>query len=284
MNDTCTEETLLFQLISGLHASINMHVSNHFIDFKLNSSYTFPNHNRYHAAIGTHPDRVKNLFFLYAVVLRAINRAEPIIRSFEYETQLDKQLDSDTHKYANELMDITLKNCEEPFKEGQLFKGDPLQQEILLKEIQTKFYNISRILDCVSCEKCMLNGKLQIKGLGGALKLLFTKSPEQARQTQISRTELIVNIHYPLIIFLQALVNLLYKLSESLTYYEKFLDQEKAYYNKFYYGRWIVAAVIVRFVHQVVDLKEEEKKKMAVEDNKAKDGPKGEKKNRLKKD
>jgi ERO1-like protein alpha len=90
MNDTCTEETLLFQLISGLHASINMHVSNHFIDFKLNSSYTFPNHNRYHAAIGTHPDRVKNLFFLYAVVLRAINRAEPIIRSFEYETQLDK--------------------------------------------------------------------------------------------------------------------------------------------------------------------------------------------------
>jgi hypothetical protein len=62
-----------------------------------------------------------------------------------------------------------------------LFKGDPLQQEILLKEIQTKFYNISRILDCVSCEKCMLNGKLQIKGLGGALKLLFTKSPEQAR-------------------------------------------------------------------------------------------------------
>ena len=48
------------------------------------------------------------------------------------------------------------------------------QNEILLKEIQTKFYNISRILDCVNCEKCRLNGKLQLKGLGTALKLLFT--------------------------------------------------------------------------------------------------------------
>jgi hypothetical protein len=52
-------------------------------------------------------------------------------------------------------------------------------QAMLLKEIQQKFYNISRILDCVSCEKCRLNGKVQIKGLGSAMKLLFS-SPKTA--------------------------------------------------------------------------------------------------------
>jgi hypothetical protein len=75
-------------------------------------------------------------------------------------------------------------------------------------------------------------------------------------------------------------VNLLYKLSESLIYYENFLNQEKSYYQKFYYGRWIVLAVIVRFINQVVDKLVEEQNKNKKEEaqkkkeDKAKDGPK----------
>ena len=79
-----------------MHTSINMHVASNFIDFKVNSSYTYPNHERYIEAIGNYPERIKNLFFLYAVTLRAINRAEPILRSYEYETNLDTQLDGKT--------------------------------------------------------------------------------------------------------------------------------------------------------------------------------------------
>lgn len=75
-----------------------------------------------------------------------------------------------------------------------MFKGrDALHTEITLRDIQTRFFNISRILDCVSCEKCRLNGKLQIKGLGTALKLLFTKSQSEARQMTLRRLELIVS-------------------------------------------------------------------------------------------
>ena len=33
---------------------------------------------------------------------------------------------------------------------------------------------MSRIMDCVSCEKCRLWGKIQITGLGTALKILFS--------------------------------------------------------------------------------------------------------------
>lgn len=163
VSNTCTGETLLYQLVSGLHTSINMHVTTHFADVKSKDNKTFQNHDRYHSVIGTHPDRLKNLFFLYAAVLRAVNRVEPILRDYEYQTQVDPEMDKETPMIAAQLLNITITNCEEPFKEGQIFKGDnddAFMQEMMLKEIQKKFFNISRILDCVSCEKCRLNGKL----------------------------------------------------------------------------------------------------------------------------
>jgi len=90
--DTCTEETLLYQLVSGLHTSINMHVASNYI--YLGENQTYPNHTKYFTSIGEHKDRVKNLFFLYSVVLRAINRIEPLLRSYQYETLLDPITDN----------------------------------------------------------------------------------------------------------------------------------------------------------------------------------------------
>lgn len=89
--NTCTEETLLYQLVSGLHTSINMHVASNYKETangKLEANYEMflKNH-------GQQPDRLKNLFFLYAVILRAINRAEPILKSYDFETQIDAKLD-----------------------------------------------------------------------------------------------------------------------------------------------------------------------------------------------
>jgi len=43
----------------------------------------------------------------------------------------------------------------------------------MLTDIQHRFYNISRIMDCVSCDKCRLNGKVQTRGLANTLKVLF---------------------------------------------------------------------------------------------------------------
>jgi hypothetical protein len=63
-------------------------------------------------------------------------------------------------------------NCPETFDERVAFRGAdaPLRRE----QLRTRFYNISRILDCVGCEKCRLWGKVQVMGLGTALKVLFT--------------------------------------------------------------------------------------------------------------
>lgn len=44
----------------------------------------------------------------------------------------------------------------------------------LKNEFREKFRNISKIMDCVGCDKCRLWGKLQIQGMGTALKILFS--------------------------------------------------------------------------------------------------------------
>ena len=62
--------------------------------------------------------------------------------------------------------------CQDPFNEEKFFQIE--NREEAMKEIKSKFFNISKILDCISCEKCRLNGKVQIKGLGTAMKILFS--------------------------------------------------------------------------------------------------------------
>lgn len=57
--------------MSGLHASVNMHVSTHYIDE--NSVEHFKNHSMYYDAIGKYPERIKNIHFVYAIVVRALN-------------------------------------------------------------------------------------------------------------------------------------------------------------------------------------------------------------------
>jgi hypothetical protein len=67
---------------------------------------------------------------------------------------------------------------------------------------------ISAIMDCVGCEKCRLWGKLQVLGLGTALKILFSVDGDNNlnQPLQLQRNEVI------------ALFNLLNRLSESVKF------------------------------------------------------------------
>jgi hypothetical protein len=49
-----------------------------------------------------------------------------------------------------------------PFDEGRLWKGE--QGAALKRQLQATFQNITRVMDCVGCEKCKLWGKLQTLG------------------------------------------------------------------------------------------------------------------------
>lgn len=71
------------------------------------------------------------------------------------------------------LIQIYFRSFPDHFNESVMFTGG--SEALLLKDqFKQHFRNISRIMDCVGCDKCKLWGKLQIHGLGTALKILFS--------------------------------------------------------------------------------------------------------------
>ncbi len=67
-------------------------------------------------------------------------------------------------------MPPSLTECILPCHSAQVVSNDPGDGDIgpmeLKEQFMHKFQNISRIMDCVGCEKCKLWGKLEVLGIG----------------------------------------------------------------------------------------------------------------------
>lgn len=120
------------------------------------------------------------MYFVYALVVRAVNRVHEQLLFNNYTTGLCEQNDQLTLIYMTSLLAKTIGQCSDSFNETQFFSNedDSFNQNLLLNEIQDKFYNISKVFDCIGCDKCRLNGKVQITGLGTAMKILFSTQRE----------------------------------------------------------------------------------------------------------
>ena len=66
--DLCMEERVFNNLISGLHTSISSHLTEFYIDENRNRSK--PNFRLYFEKVANYPERIKNLYFIYSVLLR----------------------------------------------------------------------------------------------------------------------------------------------------------------------------------------------------------------------
>lgn len=188
------------------------------------------------------------MYFTYVLLLRALARSGPqLVRTLE-----ETAGELDTRDSLKGLVQVA-NGCPSTFDETSMFSGKeaevrcflstggllaaqqadatcpfpmwPLKQ-LLKYEFKDHFRNVSRIMDCVGCDKCRLWGKLQITGLGTALKLLFSYDGASAlsnplrlassdvaadpNAVALSRSELV------------AFVNTLHRLSESLAAVDKF--------------------------------------------------------------
>lgn len=202
--ESCQEKKVLYKLISGLHSSISVHIATDYLLDETTNQWG-ANLELMYDRVLKHPERVQNLYFTFLFVLRAVTKAAPYLEEAEYDSGNHLE-DLKAHSLIRQLVHNPKLQaaCPLPFDEAKLWQGQSGPE--LKQQIQKQFRNISALMDCVGCEKCRLWGKLQVLGLGTALKILFSvdgqNQPEQPLQLQ--RNEVI------------ALMNLLNRLSESL--------------------------------------------------------------------
>ncbi|KAG0576259.1 hypothetical protein KC19_5G067400 [Ceratodon purpureus] len=206
--DSCTERRVFYRLISGLHTSISTHIAAEYLMDEATNLWG-RNTSLMHDRVLQHPERVQNLYFTYLFVLRAVIKAQSYLAEAEYSTGNEVE-DRLTHKLVTALVgsERLRTACPIPFDEAKLWRGPDADE--LKNQLQRHFRNITALMDCVGCEKCRLWGKLQISGLGTALKILFSVDGENGLDLQ--RNEVI------------ALLNLLSRLSESLELIHEMAD------------------------------------------------------------
>ena len=172
--DVHPERRVFYKLISGMHSSITAHIAGDYL-IDPEKGIWGPNLNMFKWRLGNPQVKayVENLYFSYLFVLRAVMKAGPILRETHYDTGSPVD-DGRTAELMKELVDnASLKHaCPIPFDEGRLWKDEGAEE--LRLELQSAFQNITRIMDCVGCEKCKMWGKLQLLGIATSLKILFS--------------------------------------------------------------------------------------------------------------
>ncbi|CAD8050781.1 unnamed protein product [Paramecium primaurelia] len=229
MVEMCKEKRALNKLISGLHTSISTQLSEFYVDLKTNKTY--PNYSLYFQRVGNHPERIKNLFFLYSVLFRAIILATPGIQSFDINS-LSFEDDLRSKQLLNQILSLSNSQCSRPFDEQQFFKQITFEQK---KDYQRYIHNISRIMDCVECQKCKVFGKMQTYGLGTALKILFSESPSEF-SGRLKRNELV------------ALINTFGKVSSSVNSIDLMYERRAKYHFNLIFTIGIIGGVLILFM------------------------------------
>lgn len=209
-SEQCLEKRVFYRIISGLHASISIHICHDFLDTK--TGEWAPNLECFITRIAEHPERLQNVYFDYVLLLRALSRLGDSKENFSLRHG-DSIDDPATVKQLDQLISDA-RACPTTFDEAQMFNGQNRQSLELKHEFRQHFRNISTIMDCVGCDKCRLWGKLQVNGIGTALKLLFNRNEEgEGRgEVKLQRSELV------------ALVNAAHRIAESLRAVERFRD------------------------------------------------------------
>ncbi|OQR77249.1 ERO1 protein beta-like [Tropilaelaps mercedesae] len=215
LKQMCLEKRVFYRVISGLHASINIHLCAEYYLPKMgrlvlpSEPMWGPNFeefkNRFSASRtkGEGPRRLRNLYFLYLLELRAIHKASSFLGKAPFYTSNPEDTE-DTRQAINRFL-ATVGEFKSHFNESRMFIGSCQETLKLKEEFRQHFLNISTIMDCVGCDKCRLWGKLQTQGLGTALKILFSDEG-----LELTRMEIVT------------LFNSLAKLSNSLIQVENF--------------------------------------------------------------
>jgi len=213
----CLEKRVYYRVISGLHASISTHICwENMVDqtrgewvrlLRLDLWHVLiiaqgPDLSCFINRVASNPERLQNIYFNTVLMLRALSRIKPYLSAYDMCSG-DTSTDDLTKGELNTVLSLAERVGR--FDEGLLFRGE---HAVHKEEFKEHFRNVSRIMDCVGCDKCRLWGKVQITGVATALKILFELDESALSPTAnpnlLQRSELV------------ALINTLHRFSESL--------------------------------------------------------------------
>lgn len=169
----CLEQRFFFRMLSGMHTSVSVHLCQQWYDAWTDTFKKNPV--EFARRFEEHPEWIENLYFVYALVLRAVVKAEQIWTDYPFSNG-DPAIKAGVLSLVKEAAPTA-----NLFDETLLFAG---AGSAVKAGFRNRFRSISQILACVGCEKCRLWSKLQVQGLGTALKVLF-EHPISLKRSEI---------------------------------------------------------------------------------------------------
>lgn len=174
INGMCLEKRVFYRVLSGLHTSINIHLCAKYLlsekqrdlEFVSPQGYWGRNVEEFKRRFslensnGEGPQWLRNLYFIYLLELRALAKASGYLQAHKFYTGNDTN-DEDVRVALKDLLNV-IKGFPNHFNESSMFTGGA-QATQLKDQFKQHFRNISRIMDCVGCDKCKLWGKLQVR-------------------------------------------------------------------------------------------------------------------------
>lgn len=214
-DEQCLEKRVFYRVISGMHASISTHICHEYLN--TTTGVWSPNLSCYLERLHSHPERVSNLYFNYALLVRAVAKLGPYLQRHTF-CPCDPAQDDQTKEKVYALTSQAA-SVPQIFDESLMFVNG--EGPSLKEDFRNRFRNVSRLMDCVGCDKCRLWGKLQTAGYGTALKVLFEFNGDEVEGNEpvLKRTELV------------ALMNTLARVSASIAAIQDFRAAVKHDHN-----------------------------------------------------
>lgn len=195
--ELCFEERLFYEAISGLHSSINIHLCAEYPSNGLIGTFE-PNLEEFLRRFEGHNDYLENLYTLFLLELRALTLSRP------YLMKRINWPEPSTRDAVSGLL-VALDKMSIPKFDDLSLKPSHVSHELAIH-----FQNITTtIIDCVACDKCKLWGKVQLRGLGTAFKILSVKD---LKKLHLNHQEVV------------SLINAIARLSYSIRQLEIFRD------------------------------------------------------------
>jgi len=251
---SCSEETeleenaakrLVYRVVSGLQASVNTHIAMHYGFYddshepatrenwgSARGLHFAPWKSLFDERVGGHPDRIRNMHFVFTLLTRALHHLGPYLwKLLDAGSKGCAACASERASMQQLLEEVVFPAAHAPaecdailraFDAGALFSGNSSEVLELKADIKRRFRRMGHLMTCVGCDRCKLWGSLQFHAARVALGILLGSSETEdvgdVDQFAVPRlTELRPND-------IVALVNALAQLSKSIDQVRRWTD------------------------------------------------------------